>query len=109
MTKQFFRFPGVPSGQPHTGVHGSVAIAANVQKARKRPEKRSERIEFQTREHTAQAGADHRDANIIRTRQIDQSARTHQLFNLCINVYIYIHIYWPLTAKSPLDNNIIYV
>lgn len=87
-----FRFPGVPSGQPHTGVHGSVAIAANVQKARKLPEKRYKRIEFETCEHIAQASANDRDANIIRAREIDQWARIHQLFNLCINVYIYIYI-----------------
>lgn len=32
---------GVPSGEPHTGVHGSVAVAASVQEAREQSEKRS--------------------------------------------------------------------
>jgi len=69
------RISGVPSGEPDPRVHGSAAVSAGVQEARRRrrrrrgrPQKRSERFQFEAGEHTAQTGAGDRTPDMIRGR-----------------------------------------
>lgn len=58
---------GVPGGESHPGVHGSVAVTADVQETGRRSEKRAERLEFQAAQHSAQTRAHHRDADMNET------------------------------------------
>jgi len=112
-------FTGVPSGEPHTGIHGSVTVASNVQEARgrrrrrrrRRPEERRERFEFPTGQHTAQARARDRVANMMMTttgtRTIENRLGTVEtdtvalsVINLCINTYMYIYIYMYIGSRG---------